>query len=244
MEEPNQEILTSDEAENQPTIISTGNTEIDKKLGGGIPIGSLILIEGQSDAGKSVLAQQMIYGSLLNKKKVVVFTTENKVKSLVSQMQSLGFDILDPLLMGWVKIYPLQPSRSDLTSCFHILIDSMKQLKGYQLMVIDSLTAVIAYTQVEEVLSYFEECKNLCDQGMTIINVAHSFAFSEEILIRIRSMCDAHLKLGIEEVGDKLLKFLEVAKVKGADKPTGNVLSFDVEPGIGMKILPLSKAKV
>ena len=31
-------------------IISTGNTEIDSKMGGGIPSGSLILIEGQSDA--------------------------------------------------------------------------------------------------------------------------------------------------------------------------------------------------
>ena len=35
-------------------VISTGNVEIDKKLGGGIPEGSLILIEGSSNAGKSV----------------------------------------------------------------------------------------------------------------------------------------------------------------------------------------------
>ena len=34
--------------------ISTWNAEIDKKMGGGIPMGSLTLVEGQSDAGKSV----------------------------------------------------------------------------------------------------------------------------------------------------------------------------------------------
>ncbi len=39
-------------------IISTGNAEIDTKLGGGIPVGSLALVEGQSASGKSVLAQQ------------------------------------------------------------------------------------------------------------------------------------------------------------------------------------------
>jgi len=240
--------LTSDEPEKRAEIISTGNTEIDKRLGGGIPAGSLTLIEGQSDAGKSVLAQQMIWGSLYDKRhgkhKVVVFTTENTVKSLVTQMQSLGLDILDHVLLGWLKIYPLQPSKTELSSCFDILIDSMERLKDYQLTIVDSLTPIIAYTSLEEALSYFERCKALCDGGKTVINIAHSFAFNDEILIRIRSMCDAHLKLGIEEVGDRLLKFMEVLKVKGADRGTGNIVSFDVEPGIGMKILPLSKAKV
>jgi len=235
---------TSDESESRAEIISTGNTEIDKRLGGGIPVGSLTLIEGQSDAGKSVLAQQMIWGSLHDKHKVAIFTTENTVKSLVTQMQSLGLDIMDHVLLGWLKIYYLQPARTELSSCFDTLIASMDRLKDYHLIVIDSLTPVIAYTSLEDVLSYFERCKNLCDDGRTVVNVAHSFAFNEEILIRIRSMCDAHLRLGIEEVGDRLLKFLEVLKVKGADKGTGSIVSFDVEPGIGMKILPLSKAKV
>ena len=45
-------------------VVATGNPEIDKKIGGGIPEGSLSLIEGQSDAGKSVLVQQLIWGAL------------------------------------------------------------------------------------------------------------------------------------------------------------------------------------
>ena len=50
--------------ETKTNIISTGHPEIDKKLGGGVPMGSLTLVEGQSDAGKSVLCQQLIWGSL------------------------------------------------------------------------------------------------------------------------------------------------------------------------------------
>jgi flagellar protein FlaH len=45
-------------------------------------------------------------------------------------------------------------------------------------------------------------------------------------------------------MGDRLMKVLEVAKVRGADKNTGNIVSFDVEPGWGMRIIPISKAKV
>ena len=238
-----EKVLTSDGSQ-KTEIISTGNAEIDKRLGGGIPVGSLTLIEGQSDAGKSVLAQQMVWGSLHNKYKVVIFTTENTTKSLVTQMQSLGLDILDQVLLGWLKIYYLQPSKTDLTSSLNCLLASMEHLKDYRLVIVDSLTPIIAYTSLEDVLSYFDRCKDLCDHGRTVVNIAHSFAFNEEMLIRIRSMCDAHLRLGIEEVGEKLMKFLEVLKVRGADKGTGNILSFDVEPGIGMKILPLSKARV
>ena len=85
-------------------IISTGHPEIDKKLGGGLPIGSLTLIEGQSDAGKSVLCQQMIWGSLKSGYNVVVFTSENSAKSLVKQMDSLGLGILDFMLLGRIKV--------------------------------------------------------------------------------------------------------------------------------------------
>ena len=63
-------------SENESTdkkIISTGHPEIDKKLGGGVPIGSLTLVEGQSDAGKSVLCQQMIWGSLNNGFRVILY---------------------------------------------------------------------------------------------------------------------------------------------------------------------------
>ena len=46
------------------TVVSTGSREIDDKMGGGVPLGSLTLIEGDSHSGKSVLSQQMTWGSL------------------------------------------------------------------------------------------------------------------------------------------------------------------------------------
>jgi flagellar protein FlaH len=57
-------------------------------------------------------------------------------------------------------------------------------------------------------------------------------------------MCDAHLKLRTEQVGDLLVKVLEVAKVRGAEMSTGNIVSFDVEPMVGMRIIPISKVSV
>ena len=226
-------------------IISTGQTEINKKLGGGIPVNSLVLIEGQSDAGKSVLCQQMTWGSLNCNFKVVMFSTENTIKSLVTQMDSLGLDILPQVLMGSFKIYPIKSSQIKANSheVFDRILDTIERLNDFELFIVDSLTPAITQSSGDRVLRYFERCKEFCDTGKTIINVIHTYAFEQDFLIRTRSVCDAHLKLTIEKVGDKLVKSLEVAKIRGAAQSTGNVLAFDVEPQIGIKIMPISKAK-
>jgi len=226
-------------------VISTGHNEIDKKLGGGVPVGSLVLIEGESDAGKSVLCQQMIWGSLNNGIKVVLFTTENSVKSLVPQMSSLGLDILDQLLLGWIKVYPIKPSQAKKMpdQAFEIFLETMVRNESYSLLIMDSLTQIVSHSNDAETLNYFERCRNLCDRGKTVVNVVHTYAFNQDILIRVRSACDAHLRLMIEKVGDKLVKTLEVAKIRGAAQNTGNILTFEVEPEIGMKIMPVSRAK-
>jgi archaeal flagellar protein FlaH len=235
----------NDDEQINALVISTGHSEIDKKLGGGVPVGSLVLIEGESDAGKSVLCQQMIWGSLNNGVKVLLFTTENSVRSLIPQTDSLGLGILDHLLLGWLKIYAVKPSQvKDMPhQAFEVLLNTVKKNKAYALTIIDALTPMVTQSTDAEILNYFEHCRNLCDKGKTIVNVIHTYALNQDILIRVRSACDAHLRLMIEKVGDKLVKTLEVAKIRGAAQNTGNILTFEVEPEIGMKIMPISRAK-
>lgn len=238
-------MFDEDEDVKKRDVISTGHGEIDRKLGGGIPLGSLTLIEGESDAGKSVLCQQMMWGSLNSQFKVLLFTTENTVRSMTTQMESLGLNILDHLLLGWFKIYTMKPSqiRASNHNAFDIILETVQRHPLYELIVIDSLTPLVSHSSDEDILGYFERCKVLCDDGKTIINVAHTYAFNQDIMIRLRSACDAHFKLLIEKVGDKLVKTLEVCKIKGAAQNTGNILTFDIEPEIGMKIMPISRAK-
>ena len=228
-------------------IISTGSTEIDKKLGGGIPVGSLVLLEGQSDAGKSVLSQHFSHGALASRMSMVYYTTENTVKSLVSQMSSLNLDITDYFLCDRMRIYPLDIAtgeEADAGAAFQLLIDHLDSLPTrFNLAVIDSLTGLVAHSDDHAIIDFFAACKRLCDDGRTVLAVVHSYAFEDRMLIRVRSLCDAHLVLKMEQVGERLVKILEVAKVRNADQSTGNIISFDVEPGMGMKIIPISKAK-
>ena len=230
--------------EKDTKVISTGNDELDKKMGGGIPLRTLTLVEGQPDSGKSVLTQQMLWGSLKKGCSAVVFTTENSVKSLVTQMQSLNLDIMDYFLLSRLWIYPIdiKKTRQSLSAGLLPLLTSCAN-KGIDLAVIDSLTYYLTHATVEEVLSFFEDCKRISGGGMGVVCVAHSYAFDEKVMVRLGSMCDAHLRLRIETMGSKMIKILEVAKVRGAELNTGNIISFDVEPNWGIRVIPYSKAR-
>lgn len=225
--------------------ISTGSSEIDAKMGGGIPSGSLTLVEGQSDSGKSVVVQQMIWGSLHDGATVTLYTSENTIKSFIRQMGSLSLDILDFMLLRRLKVLEVSTQRSglDAEQIFDMLLDSMRADRTSDLIVVDSLTTFVTHTSSDATLAYFESCREICSDGRTVINVANSYAFDNAALARLRSMCDAHLSLRVEEVGDVLVKVLEVAKIRGASKTTGNIITFDVEPNMGMRIIPISKAK-
>jgi archaeal flagellar protein FlaH len=230
------------------TII-TNVTEVDERLGGGIPLGSLCLIEGHSDAGKSVLCQHFTHGTLTNGEiSVAYYTTENNVRSLISQMESLNMNVLDHFLADHLRIFPLTFHNAAMqggAKPFYVLTHHFTHLpQEYKLIIVDSITLLVAHSNPVAIIDFFSRCKSICDQGRTVVVVAHSYAFEEDMLSRTRSLCDARLKMRLEQVGDSMIKLMEVLKVRGAERPTGDVVSFNIEPKIGMRIIPLAKARV
>lgn len=226
-------------------VIESGNVELDSKMGGGLPARSLVLIEGSSGSGKSVISQQIMSGALNNGFRVSLFTSENSVKSLVSQMKSIDMDVLDYILLGKFRPYSMELSHLG-DRATNELIQAMKREheRDHEIIVIDSFTSAIIHTSSEKaILSFFEECKRLCADGATIIVTIHDHAVSGDLISPIRSMCDAHLSLHTAQDGQKLVKTLEVAKIKGAASSTGAIVGFDVEPGWGVRIIPISKAR-
>ena len=226
--------------------VTTGNAEFDKKMGGGIPLGSLTLVEGQSGGGKSVLVQQLTWGGLKTGLRILYYTTENTTRSLLKQMDDLGLSVEDYFLLGRLNIYAVPQAFSEDQSrqVFQLLRQHIAQQSDrFDVVMIDSLTTFVSNVPDKETLTFFTLCKEFCDNQKTIIFTMHSYAFNETMFIRLRSICDAHLRLKVEEVGDRLIKTLEVAKIRGAEKTTGNVISFDVEPNLGLRIVPITKAK-
>lgn len=226
-------------------IITTGIGDMDKKMGGGIPSGSLTLIEGLNGTGKSVLSQQLIWGGLQQGFSFASYTTEKTIKSLLEQMDSLSLDISDYFVLGILKIYPTHIEGVNWSNgnSFLDYITGDVKTKSSEVILIDSLTVFVSKASDADVLNFFASCKKLCDSGKTILITAHTFAFGEELLTRVRSICDGHFSLKKEEVGGRLVRTLEVAKIRGAQKTMGNVIAFEVLPEIGLRIIPVSRTK-
>jgi flagellar protein FlaH len=229
-------------------ILSTGNSELDKKIADGLPLESLTLIEGENDTGKSVLTQQITWGALKQGHSVDLFTTENTSKSFLKQMESMSLDISEYFAWGYLKVFPLHVvgfewKKEEMTGILARLIMHIQQSKA-DVVIIDSLTLFTEYAETDAILTFFTNCKSLIDSGKTILITLHTYAFEEDTLVRIRSICDAHLNMKKALVGSKYVMVMEVIKVRGARKTTGNLVSFEVHPGYGMKIIPMSFAKV
>ncbi len=74
--------------------------------------------------------------------------------------------------------------------------------------------------------------------------VTHASTFDEKIFTRLRALCDGYLSLRVEYVGEKLMNTLEVRKILNAERSTGNIVFFEVEPGMGIRVSPFSRARV
>ena len=110
-------------------------------------------------------------------------------------------------------------------------------------VIVDSITPILFQFDARYVLSFLATCKELANAGRTIIVTLHSYAINESLRLRAASVVDAHLRLRIEEMGKQVVRTMEVSKIRGAVKTINNSVSFSVEPGLGLKTIPISKTK-
>jgi len=234
-----------EEEERKERLISPGLLEMEKRLGGGLPPASLTLIEGDPDAGKSVFTLQLVYGALKKGYRCAVFVSEATAREVLEQMDGFGMPLSDYYLLRRLALFDadFQGDRQRAEALLSRVLRYMAVCQDYELFVVDSITPLIFNFDEWYVLSFLAKCKELADMGRTIIVTLHSYAMNESLRLRANSIVDAHLRLRIEELGNQLVRTLEVVKVRGAVRTVDNTVSFTVEPGVGIKSVPITRAK-
>jgi archaeal flagellar protein FlaH len=229
-------------------VLASGKTEIDKKMDDGVPLKSLTLIEGEHDSGKSVFTQQIIWGGMKQGLCIDIFSSEMTPQAFLSQMENMALDVSDYYAWGYVRLFPIlvpgfDPEQEDIAAALQRLLAHVRASPA-EIIIIDSVTLFTEHTSSDVIIDFFGGCKALCDLGKTIFITLHPYAFEEDTLVRVRAVCDALLTLKRALMGDKYLMVLEVVKIRGAHKTRENLVSFEVVPKAGIKIIPISVAKV
>ncbi len=230
-------------------VISTGNEELDMRLGGGIPVPNLLTIEGDHGTGKSLLAQQIAYGAIKSERRVTYVTTESGVKEFIMQTRKLSLDMTNEFLKGLIKIIPIHMegvrwAKAIARHLLRVLANYMaKTIDEYDVFVIDSFSILAVYSDISSVLDFLTRARTIVREGKLIILTVHPHVLSDKIMIRIRAISDSYIKLDFAEVGGRLIKVMRVVKLRGATNPPDTSIAFDVDPSFGIKVIPLALAK-
>lgn len=229
------------ESDNE-SLLKLSNPELDRKIGG-LPLPSLTLIEGANDSGKTIIAQQITYGALVSNRKVL-YITEDTAKGLITNMERLNWSIVDKYLVGRFKITSLNILNMfwnpDVSKYYLIALTNYVRQKtsDFDIIILDSLTHLITHASEKDILDFFSSCRYIVDQvGRTFVINVHPYALSQELMIRVRSLCDGHIILENKTFRDRIVLTMNVAKLKGASKNISEVIGFEVSPAYGIKVL-------
>ncbi len=226
-------------------IISTGNEDLDRRLSG-IPFPSLIMLEGDHGTGKSVLCAQFIYGLLLAGKKGYIITTEQTTKDYLKKMREVKIHLIPFFMKNLIGIAPLNTSRfnwnSDIANkVLDVIIDFTKR-KKMDFIGIDSLSVIATFAEEKQILQFMKESRVLVNLGRLIMFTIHPDVFNEELKSRVTSIVDVYFKLSSASIGGRRIKVLERVKTIGGIQ--GNdTISFDIDPALGVKVVPLSLSR-
>jgi flagellar protein FlaH len=230
-------------------IIPLGIKEMDEVLGGGIPHPTLITVEGGHGTGKTSLAQQIIYSALREGLKAYVITTEAKVREYLSMMEALKLNVYSYFIRGALKIYPLhirggEWSDETLQLFMNLLRLFLEERRGkYDFAVVDSLSVLAAKTSHSEFLTFITKVKNIVSEGKTVILTFHPNFISEDLLRELKASSDVYIVLKNVNVFGMSVKSLEVVKIWGAGSKRKSVL-FEVDPNLGLRVVPIAGVKV
>ena len=221
--------------------ISTGRVEIDQQMGGGIPWGSLTLVEGKHATGKSVFCQHLTHSALNSGSRVAIYSSDAGSPSLISQMSSLGLDVLDYFLLDNLRVFPLEmPTRGPSQSNpLEKLLRHMSVLPPeFDLIIVDSLTEILPFASKPAVADFFAGARQLCQDGRTVVMTVDPRALATSWGSELAEWSDIHLRLRMKTVTvQRVVKSLEMCKTNRDSGGYAAAINFDVFPGRGMGIV-------
>jgi flagellar protein FlaH len=219
------------------------------RLGGGFPHPSYMIVEGDNGSGKTALVQQIIYGALSEGLSSLVITTERSVKEFLADAAEIRMDMSDYFIEGSLRIYTanLRSLRwAGLTNSkiLDILSNFFEEHSAdYDLMVVDSLTHLIHGVWLGKVLNFFKDLRFLVRRGNTLILTLHPNILPRDMRAKVVGISDVYVSLSNVDIGGRTYKMLNLVKMKGFNAGADPSIIFDVDPALGIKVVPMKATK-
>ncbi|MDO8568061.1 MAG: ATPase domain-containing protein [Dehalococcoidales bacterium] len=230
--------------------LTCGDLRITRIIAGKIQPGSLVLLNGEADTGKSILCQQLSYNVMYNSAGAVAyFTSCKKPSDLLDQMESFSFHVQYHFVADKLRVYPLAALNYNphFNEAVRLLLGCLDNLPpSFTLAVIDHVNPLLAGMTPETQIGLLNDIRALCRKNRrSAIVVTNPFVFSKNNLFRIYTLCDYYLgtdivpaPVGLEQMDSRTMRSLELRKMGGVELPNGEQVRFEIRGGTGIHILP------
>jgi flagellar protein FlaH len=210
--------------------------ELSIKMGGGIPRGSTVLIEGGEGSGRSVLSQRILYGLLANGHSATYVSTEMTLRDFIDQMYSLEYKIDRYLLNGSFQYFPVYPligesrSRTD----FMEKLMSAPQLYSKDFLIIDSFSTLTKDSLNEQsCIKYMGFLKKQMRLDKSILMTVDETCKAVDPL---RQAVDIYMAIKMKLSGQGMIRNVNFLRYQRAKKRVDDQMKIRIEPGIGLVI--------
>jgi flagellar protein FlaH len=230
--------------------LSLGIKDLDKSLGGGFPYPCLASIEGDFGSGKTAVTQQIVYSALKSGFRVCVITSETTAKEYLAMMQSIKIDSYAYYVNAKLDIFALHVVGGKwsefLSSLFFKVTRNFLEMykKKYDFIIIDSLSVLSADTPPHVFLTFITRMKNLVAIGKTIVLTFHPNFLPEASSMKLKASSDVYLRISNAKVAGVQVKVLKIVKLWGTSGDRKESVSLEVNPHLGLRVLPLGGVKV
>ncbi len=202
------------------TLTSSGNTELDKLLGGGLERGTNALFIGAAGVGKSSLALTYAIAAADRGEHAVFFAFDEGRGTLEARARTLGLSLDEKLASGQIRLQQVDPAELSPGE-FAATVRRSVEVERASVVIIDSLNGYLnampderfLVLQMHELLSYLNQ------QGiLTILVLAqHGLVGPMETPLDLSYLSDAVVMLRYFEVAGRVRRALSVVKKRSGD---------------------------
>jgi circadian clock protein KaiC len=197
--------------------MSSGITELDRMLGGGLREKTAIMISGSSGTAKTLLAATIAKTTLKMGRKVLFFSFEESINDLLFNIKSIGIHLDQHIKKKQCIIKATRSSEMGLEEHLIRVIDLVHQHHPH-LIVIDPITSLADMGSVHEVKDTLVRFLTVVKEVNTTILFTELLKTSEDYtsVLSISSIIDTMILLDTIEHNGESNRTLKVTKTRGS----------------------------
>ncbi len=211
--------------------------ELHRRLGGGIPSGSIMLLEGDRGTGKSIFVQRLLYGFLMNGYRASYVSSQYTTVEYIKQMESIGYDIIPFLIrkkLIFVSLYPLLTGVSERRKFLSRLLGEPRIWEP-DIVIIDAFSSLLSREQEPSAIrDFLLYVKKLASLDKVIIMTANTEEIDRDSLFALEEAATMLFRLNVKVFGGDLKNSATIVKYNNAKGVFQKIIPFRVEPKVGL----------